>query len=70
MIRDKIAQNPNAPPEMLASLAKDAEGNADSYAHYFIAANRNTPPEILTLIAKNGREGDRARVARNPNTPR
>ena len=47
MLRLRVAGNPQAPPEILKTLA----GDSDKEVRKSVAYNPNTPPEILKTLA-------------------
>jgi hypothetical protein len=63
--KEKLACNPNTPPEALAHLADDENG----WVRWMVAKNPNTPPEALVRLAVDGNVTVRWFVARNPSTP-
>ena len=66
MTKERQAQNPNTPTEILTLLARDK----DEDVRWRVAQNPNTPPEILTILARDVDEVVRYWVERNPNSTR
>lgn len=62
--RQKAAQNPNTPPDVLAKLANDT----DEWVRCAVACNENAPKDLLASLANNT-PWVRAAVANNPSTP-
>jgi hypothetical protein len=65
MVRVRIANHPNTPPETLVFLSTDNESSVRAY----VAKNPNTPPETLKILATDEDLAVRYFVAKNPNTP-
>lgn len=63
LIREKVAQNPSAPPELLARLVQDATLRS------MIAQNPSTPSTILEQLATDIEIRVRIGVAENRKTP-
>ena len=63
--REKLANNPDTPPEVLDRLSCAPE----IYLRLMIANNPNTPKSGLMRLAKNKEEFIRKSVAKNRNTP-
>jgi hypothetical protein len=64
MNKNKLAKNPNTPPELLEVLATDE----DWEVRYWVATNPNTPPEALKVLATDKYGNVRYCVAKNPNS--
>jgi hypothetical protein len=64
-LRMKIAENPNAPVEILTRLS----GDEDSGVRIAVAENPKTPVETLTRLSGDEDSGVRIAVAENPKTP-
>lgn len=68
-IRQKVAENPNTPPELLTKLSSDREGSV----RIAVAKNPNTSPEILNKFSKLRGNSTYDLLRRysgsNPNTP-
>ena len=64
-VRWRIARHPNAPPEALAQLARDA----DSQVRLEVAASKHTPSSVLAELAQDPDSIVRHYVARNATTP-
>ena len=60
-----LAYNTSTPPEVLATLATDADAGVRRYVAY----NTSTPPEVLATLATDADAGVRWGAARNPATP-
>lgn len=60
-----IAQNKNAPPDVLDKL----RWSFDQHTRMYVATHPNTSKETLEYLSGDGWEGVRERVARHPNTP-
>jgi hypothetical protein len=70
--KDKIAiaENPNAPVDVLKSLLEDEQYNKDEkYAKYDVLVNPNIPVDILQTYVKSKDVEARRGVATNLNTP-
>ncbi|MGV0106635.1 hypothetical protein NSTCB13_05463 [Nostoc sp. DSM 114160] len=64
--RDRVAENPNTPPEALRKLASKQEAGEP---RIFLGRNLNTPSDVLESLSKDRDKKVRISVAENPNTP-
>ena len=64
-IRESVADNPNAPKEILKSLAKEQ----NIRIRFRVAINPNTPIDLLKTLANDSNHQIREAVAKNTNTP-
>jgi len=64
--KNRMADNPNTPIEVLEKLSKDE----NEYVRYAIASNPNTPIEVLKRLSKDRSRFVRSNVANNPSYKR
>jgi len=64
--KEKLAEDPNTPEDILRELAKDKD--EDWWVRAYVASNPNTPDDVLRALAKDKEWAVRGLVASNPNT--
>jgi len=62
--KEKLAEDPNTPEDILRELAKDKD--EDWWVRAYVASNPNTPDDVLRALAKDEHWPVRQEVAKNP----